>query len=249
LDAPNSIAIDATGNAWTANYSGNSLSKFSNAGVALSPSTGYIGGGLYYPYSIAIDGSGDAWIAGGFGISASLSKFSNAGVALSPSTGYTGGGLDYPVSVAIDGPGNAWIADSVTTVSEFSSAGTAISPSTGYISGGDILPSFIAIDGSGNAWTANPYGNSFSEFSSAGTALSPIDGYTSTGQSAGYVFTGLSTPTSIAIDGSGDVWITSSHYDSASEIIGAATPVITPICAGLPATPTANGTSNLGTRP
>jgi hypothetical protein len=33
------------------------------------------------------------------------------------------------------------------------------------------------------------------------------------------------------------------------EFIGAATPVITPIAAGLPSAPTANGTSNLGTRP
>ena len=32
-------------------------------------------------------------------------------------------------------------------------------------------------------------------------------------------------------------------------IVGAATLVITPIVAGLPTTPTLNGTSNLGTRP
>jgi len=33
------------------------------------------------------------------------------------------------------------------------------------------------------------------------------------------------------------------------EFIGAATPVITPTAAGLPATPTADGSSKLGTRP
>jgi hypothetical protein len=33
------------------------------------------------------------------------------------------------------------------------------------------------------------------------------------------------------------------------ELIGLAAPAITPICAGLPATPTTDGSSSLGTRP
>ena len=58
----------------------------------------------------------------------------------------------------------------------------------------------------------------------------------------------------MALDGSGNAWIGNSGYpceavDSVLEFIGVATPVITPIAAGLPATPTANGSSNLGTRP
>jgi hypothetical protein len=97
----------------------------------------------------------------------------------------------------------------------------------------------IAIDGAGNAWITNILG-AVSEFSSAGAALSPSTGYTGGG---------LSLPDSIAIDGSGNAWISNVGNNTVSELIGVATPVITPICAGLPATPTANGTSNLGTRP
>jgi hypothetical protein len=105
-------------------------------------------------------------------------------------------------------------------------------------------PYSVAIDGSGNAWIANhnnPAG--VSEFSNAGIALSP---------STGYAGGGLKYPYAIAIDGSGDVWVSnivSGSNETVIELIGLATPVITPICAGLPATPTANGTSNLGTRP
>jgi ligand-binding sensor domain-containing protein len=147
--------------------------------------------------------------------------------------------LYQPHSIAIDGLGNAWTAN-YEGVSKFSSAGTPLSPSIGYTGGGLANnPSSIAIDGSGNAWIANPYGNIVSELSNAGTPLSPSTGYTGGG---------LTGPNSIAIDVSGDVWL-SSNSDIVSEIIGVATPVITPICAGLPATPTANGTSNLGTRP
>jgi hypothetical protein len=51
------------------------------------------------------------------------------------------------------------------------------------------------------------------------------------------------------VDGSGNVWVANYGYYSVTEIVGAAAPVITPIAAGLPATPTADGSSSLGTRP
>jgi hypothetical protein len=54
---------------------------------------------------------------------------------------------------------------------------------------------------------------------------------------------------SIAVDGSGDVWVANNPGNTVSELIGVATPVVTPIAAGLPVTPTADGSSNLGTRP
>jgi hypothetical protein len=59
----------------------------------------------------------------------------------------------------------------------------------------------------------------------------------------------LNAPAGIAIDGSGDLWIMNENNSNVIEFIGVATPVITPIAAGLPSTPTVNGTSNLGTRP
>lgn len=60
---------------------------------------------------------------------------------------------------------------------------------------------------------------------------------------------GINGPYGIAIDGSGDAWIANLSGNSVTEMVGVATPVITPIVAGLPATPTADGSSNLGTRP
>jgi hypothetical protein len=89
------------------------------------------------------------------------------------------------------------------------------------------------------------------EIANDGLILSGTTGYL-----GGYAGGGLDYPSGLAIDGSGNVWVTNYFLDgntlngnSVTEIIGVATPVITPICAGLPATPTANGTSNLGTRP
>jgi hypothetical protein len=107
----------------------------------------------------------------------------------------------------------------------------------------------IAIDGSGNAWIAN-YG-SVTELSSSGVALSPSTGLSSYSVAQG------NYSAMIAVDGSGNVWQSYSSGTTALEpsifglveLIGAGTPVVTPIAAGLPATPTANGSSNLGTRP
>jgi hypothetical protein len=247
LDVPTSIAIDSSGNAWISNSNAAAVSKFSSTGTALSPSAGYTGGGLNGPDSIAIDGSGNAWTANfANAVGATVSKISSAGTPLSPSSGFTGGGLGSPRSIAIDSAGNAWIANKdndqfgyTGSISKFSSAGTALSPSTGYTGGGLSYPVSIAIDGSGNVWTANL--GSVSEFSGAGAALSPSLGY-------GYAEY-FDSPQSIAIDGSGNAWVANDGNYSVSELIGLAAPVITPICAGLPATPTADGSSNLGTRP
>jgi len=240
LSFPVAIAIDGFGNVWIADEytSPYRVSEFTSAGAAISPSNGFTGGGLDVTYSIAIDGSGSAWISNG--ANNTISKFSSMGVALSPSTGFTGGGLFDPGPITIDSSGNLWAANySNQSVTKLSNAGAALSPSTGFTGGGVNGTNGIAIDGSGNIFVANSAG-SVSEFSSSGTAISPSTGYTSTG---------LGNPYFMAIDGSGNAWVVNFEGNSVVELIGVAAPVITPICAGLPSIPTADGSSKLGTRP
>ena len=78
------------------------------------------------------------------------------------------------------------------------------------------------------------------ELSSTGTVLSGTNGYTGGG---------LNFPEALAIDGSGNIWVGTIQGHPVTELIGVATPVITPIVAGLPVVPTTDGSSNLGTRP
>jgi hypothetical protein len=137
----------------------------------------------------------------------------------------------------VDKSGNAWIADfgnaSVTKISQVGAAAA-------YLGGGLSSPYSVAIDGAGNVWTVdqNPFG--VSELSSGGAVL---------GGPGGYFNSTLNLPTSVAIDGSGNVWIANNGGNSVSELVGLATPVVTPMVAGLPATPTGNGSSSLGTQP
>jgi hypothetical protein len=69
------IAIDGGGNVWTTNPNiggapspfHDSISEFSAEGVAISPGTGYVSGGLDIPWGGAIDGSGDVWVTNQMG--------------------------------------------------------------------------------------------------------------------------------------------------------------------------------------
>jgi hypothetical protein len=62
LSSPAGLAVDGAGQIWIANGS-ESVSVFSNAGTALSPSTGYATGATGTSKAISIDTSGDVWVA------------------------------------------------------------------------------------------------------------------------------------------------------------------------------------------
>ena len=112
-------------------------------------------------------------------------------------------------------------------VTEISSTGTLLSGSRFHCTFALSNPKAIAIDGAGNAWVAGS--NSTSEISPAGTFLSGSTGFTAADPAA-----------AIAIDGSGDVWLTSESFNFlfgftyyTQVMIGAATPVVTPLSVGV----------------
>jgi PKD repeat protein len=237
--SPFGMAIDGFGNAWTNDAATNALIEFSSSGSILSGANGYTGGGLSGGEGIAIDGSENVWIVdAGAG---AVSKFSNSGVPLSPSGGYPAGGmLNSPI--AIDNSGSVWLTYDVynsNSVTKLSNSGAVLSGPNGFTGGNLDEPLAIAIDGAGNAWIAN-YGyvkpgivnGTVVELSNSGSVLSG-DGYDGGGT--------INSPEQIAIDGSGNVWILNTGSD-VGEIIGVATPVVTPLAAGVKH-------NTLGTRP
>jgi DNA-binding beta-propeller fold protein YncE len=49
------VAVDASGVVWVANSGNNSVSAFSGTGVAISPASGYTGGGITAPVAVAVN--------------------------------------------------------------------------------------------------------------------------------------------------------------------------------------------------
>lgn len=227
------VTIDSTGNAWF--VSGNLESpvfEFSQAGHNLSGAAGFSTANC--PCNgMAADPQGNVWTVSN-GTGQFLSRLNPAGqesIIFAP----PGDGLAQFFSVAADGSGTLWITDKhnhgVWQFTPSTSGGTYSASQFPNHAASGTAPKGIAIDGASHKWVANnssPY-PSITELSADGaTNLSPSDGF-------GFqVNTGVNGAYGIAIDGSGNVWVT----DGASNIVeyvGAAAPTKNPIASAITA--------------
>ena len=224
---PLGVAADTNGNMWFADYGDSKVTLLSNSGVAISSSSGWGGTSLAFPVAVAVDAGHNAWVANQGGllpiteISADGSKVTNYNCDCNGASG-----------VAADQKGNIWIANYYgNSISEVNTCGTLeLDAATG---GGILRPQGIAVDGAGTVWVANYQGNSLSELGGAsstapGTFLSPSSGF---GTDAS-----LLDPYGLAVDASGNLWLSNSGKNTLTEFIGVAAPVKTPL-AGPPETP------------
>ncbi len=225
LNFPIAVAIDPNGTAWVVDYGNSHLTLFDPSGPPLSGPSGFFSNLFAFPVAIALDASHNAWIANMGGdsitrVSPNGQQFSDIPCCNTPS------------GLALDAAGNIWVANYLgDSISQVSPTGAVLS--TGYTGGGLLHPQGIAIDGAGTVWVANFRGNSISEFAGAASAhpgqpLSPPIGW-------------APTPTSlqsfaIAVDGSGNLWVSNFAANSITQIVGLAAPVKTPLSA-LPQAP------------
>jgi hypothetical protein len=238
-DGTAGVAIDSSGDAWFA--SGNTAStvfELNPAGMPLNP-----GGG--FPASncpcngIAADPTGHIWTLGSSANYAELAEIMSNG--MQGSVLYPPGYYQdiYLNSIAADAAGNLWLADKHNHgVWEYTPSSNTWTGATG---GGPFpnisalnnasSPGKIAIDGAGHKWIANqsdvnttPPASSVTELSADGaTNLSPTDGFGSGNIDGAYT---------VAIDGSGNVWVTAGGT-SIAELVGAAAPTRNPIISGV----------------
>lgn len=230
------VAVDSSGNVWvtspTTGSQGNVLEiAASNAAVSTyGPATLP---NLAGPTGIAADTLGDVWVTNSG--SQTLYEINPIGspVNVGSAYGIYNGGVGAPFSVALDNYGNIWATNADNAVIEFAQNGPGMTSFYTLTSAGALNnPEGIAIDGGGNAWIADEYSNkNITEILRGGTLA--------TGESSteGYIGGGLTYPAGIAVDGSGDVWVTNGNPNGTSttvtELIGVATPVVTPLAASL----------------
>jgi hypothetical protein len=186
------VAVDLSGNVWSANEGLSSVSEHTSGGTPLS-GHGFTATGLSTQYAIALDAAGNVFTANS---NSTVTKLNAAGTSIGQ---FINGGLNVGYSLAIDSAQNVWVANAGPlltpgdSVSKFSNTGTSASLS-GFTGGGLNGPVSIAIDANGNAWAGNFNSNAVSKLNSTGTPLS----------GAGY-----STPapvSGLAIDGSNTIW-------------------------------------------
>ena len=221
LDYPIAVAIDTDSSAWVVDYGDSHLTHLSSSGQALSGAAGYTSPTLEFPVAAAIDGSHNVWVANQSG-----SSVTRAAPDGSQFTSYPC--CDEPSALAIDQLGNVWVNNYYgNSVSEISSAGAILSNGS-YTSGGIDHPQGIAIDGAGNIWITNFGGLSITELAGAattgaapGAALSPSRGLG--GDAA------LLQAFAIAVDASGNLWISNRGSNTLTQFIGLVAPVRTPL--------------------
>jgi hypothetical protein len=256
---PNGQAIDGKGNIWTdtGGYCCNTFQELVNnlpTGYALAPSftaSSYFGTGICITPTTLYETA-----TGGSGVSpkvtiVNLSTGTISGT-INPDSGTSG-----LTGCAVDHAGNLYLADygSLNGVEVYNSSGGFVTsfavPTNATIY---PYPQEMVIDGLGNSLVATytysqatngatGYPGAFFTFNSSGTMTSPTTGYypiTGVSSASGLnSFAGLTPviitgPGGVAVDGSGNLWLTGTNngYSSVpnyiTEVIGIAAPVVTP---------------------
>lgn len=246
---PTALAIDSSGNVYVANDSSTypyfNLSEFNSTGTLTHYETS---SNFSTTNGMALAANGGVWISNtnnSFGLYPNPGTVANGTtVSASPSGGFTN-----TSAIAVDSQGNVWETGKATSnqsLVRFTTSGTQTSYGVGNYdtgaSGGLNNPVAVAVDGANastssfNVWVANSGNNTVSEINSAAPLVSGTYSATTLSPSAGYQSgTGLlNSPSAIAVDNAGNVWVANQGNSTVTEIIGSANPVATPLSAMKP---------------
>jgi hypothetical protein len=219
LNWPQGTAVDAEGSVWFANCNTSTLTVYRDG----DPDQAQVIDGLGLQQAFDVIDNGSLVFATGLA-SSTVAVLGRDGVPIAGSP--LGGAFDRPMGVAADADGNVWVANSgaitlpcpdrpevggpnpgsVTMISPDGT--TATGPFTG---GGLTTPWGIAVDGVGNVWVAEFSGRRLVNVCGADPTVCPPGARTGDGISpddTGYAFDGLDRSTGVAVDPSGNVWVT-----------------------------------------
>ncbi len=231
---PITVAIDPTTpnssafTTWVLDNGNSHLTHLTSSGTSLSGTAGFVSDFFAFPVALAIDAAHNVWLANQADVT--VTRVSPDGKTFNNYACCNGVG---PSGLAIDQQGNVWVANYYgDSVSELSSNGTVLIYA--YTANGSLNhPQGIAIDGAGSVWVANFRAAYLTQLAGAtsitpGRAISPLPGWAPDSNLFGAF--------AVAIDASGNIWVTNFNNDSITEFVGMATPVKTPLL-GLPQTP------------
>ncbi|MCC7265032.1 MAG: hypothetical protein IT369_21200, partial [Candidatus Latescibacteria bacterium] len=245
---------------------GNGIAGYNNDNIQATSAR------LQYPHSVAVDGSGNLYIADQYNNRVRKVVLSTGVITTVAGTGTgefsgdggpaTSAGLNNPHGVCLDGSGNLYIADVynarirkvvlstgvITTVAgrgaDLGNGGPATSAAWGYASG-------VAVDGSGNLYIADASQNRVRKVVLSTGVITTVAGTGSTnftdynGDNIPAIAAQLNGPAGVAVDGSGNLYITDSNHNRVRKVV-LSTGVITTV-AGMSGVAGWNGDNILAT--
>ncbi len=229
LSYPLAVAIDPNATTWVVDYGNSHVTLLNSLGTPLSGVSGYTTPLFAFPVAVAIDANHFGWIANQS--SNTVTKVAPDGSSFTNYTCCVGAS-----GIALDQGNNVWVANfSGDSVSLISNAGTVLGNASYTGNGGISRPQGIALDGAGNVWVAN-YRRPFltelaglgSATASVGASLTPSTGYGADAK--------LLEAYALALDASGNLWVSNQGSNTITKFVGLAAPVKTPL-SGLPVTP------------
>jgi sugar lactone lactonase YvrE len=263
FNGPACVAVASGGVIYVSDTGNNTIRKIASGGVVTtfagtagtSGSTNATGTAASFnqPYGLAVDGSGNVFVADAE--NNMIREITSAGVvttfAGSVNTGTANGTgaaatFNLPVGIAIDGNGNLFVTDSGNNmIRKITSSGVVTTfagapGAAGYADGIGPAARFndprgISIDGNGNLFVADSTNNTIRKITSAGVvttiAGAPNQFANQEGTGAAALF---DVPVGTAVDGSGDVYVSSelgyiiSKGDPATAVAPAVTQQPTP---------------------
>jgi streptogramin lyase len=226
---PSAVATDTNGHVWITDFGDSQVTLLDSTGAAISPAPGFGTGFVSFPVAVAVDVNHNAWI-GNTGKTSMITRISFDGsqainVACCNSTDGLG--------IATDQQSNVWTADfgddSVSLITDASTATPDVTRFAGAHSGLSS-PNGIAVDGAGNVWVTNYYHNPSGSLTEVAGADASVPGAFLSPPDAGFGSdASMLDPYGIAIDASGNLWVSNTGNLSVTQFVGAAVPVKTPL--------------------
>ena len=224
LNAPQAVDIGAGGNIWIANTGGNNVLEYASSTAALNTYTG-----IPSPEGIAatIDTATPS-------NNQDVSSFETTGRRATEIDSATPVAAAAAVEAQLTSPKGVAIAEgfNVFFVNSVAGAGSVAEIGPGLQAAGALLtstdfddPQFITFDGANNFFVSNFSNGAITWWDRAVNTSGVFTNYTAGGT--------INGAEGIAVDLSGNVWVANSGNNTVSELIGLATPVVTPLQAAL----------------